>query len=295
MVKVQQSSEITEPIEYNHPQREEEGIIEVIKGHDERIEEELLMLKKIQKFEPFIKKGQEKGYFLDQLLGLKLVQTESTNNEIPKEEEDSSLLLNIFLTLQTHIKEQMRYVNSEQRSLLRHIAYVDELSSRNYQSVINAMQQAKIAADKISEASIIKKKAEQVKEKAEDIFKTLSALEQYLDPEDRISVNNENTKWPELSKLRAQALRPLQQPPFERYISSASDLTIPTTATTLPVSLEPVIIKAGELPIAGKSDGNEGERENEGGQLPRKQDMMPSSAIDHLRELSSRSTTSNME
>ncbi|KAI7908079.1 uncharacterized protein BX663DRAFT_19712 [Cokeromyces recurvatus] len=247
------------------------------------------MLKSIQKFEPFIDKNQDKGFFLDRLLGLKISNEEPINKATFKEEENS-LLSDVFLNLQTHIKEQMLHLNMEQKVLLKRIAYVDELSLTNFQKMVASLQQARLVADKIPEALIIKKQAEKAKSQAIKIFKSLSVIEEYIEPEDRILLKNK-TKWPELSELREQAIKQTQQPPFERYISNTNDVTISTTAVTTSPLLETVIAETGESTVNWKHTATEEEDKN---LMSKKLNTAPSLALNHLRELSSRTSTSNI-
>ncbi|KAI7904562.1 uncharacterized protein BX663DRAFT_321088 [Cokeromyces recurvatus] len=68
-------------------------------------------------------------------------------------EEENSLLSDVFLNLQTHIKEQMLHLNMEQKVLLKRIAYVDELSLTNFQIMVASLQQVRLVADKIPEGN----------------------------------------------------------------------------------------------------------------------------------------------
>lgn len=53
------------------------GIIQVVRGPDDAEEDqELVLLRKIQKFEPFIKE-QDKGFSIEHLLGLKAKDSKS--------------------------------------------------------------------------------------------------------------------------------------------------------------------------------------------------------------------------
>ncbi|KAL9556449.1 hypothetical protein MBANPS3_001881 [Mucor bainieri] len=231
----------------------EEGIIQVVRGPDDTEEdEELALLRKIRKFEPFIKE-QDKGFSIEHLLGLK--SKDSKSKEANKEVQDqhakqamSDPFLDMFFGLQAHIKEQMSHINLEQRILLRRIAYVDELSTTSSQTMMAAFNQARLAADRVSEAAIIKEQAEKVQHHTIAIFKALSKLEQYLDPEDRILATNDiNSKWPILNQLRIKASKSADMPLLERYISSASDMT--TVGTSTSPLIEKVIV-TGEPAIA---------------------------------------------
>lgn len=59
--------------------------------------------------------------------------------------------MDIFFGLQSHIKEHMSHINMEQKILLKRIAYVDDLSTTSSQTMVVALQQAKLAADRVSE------------------------------------------------------------------------------------------------------------------------------------------------
>ncbi|KAF1799001.1 hypothetical protein V8B55DRAFT_1520461 [Mucor lusitanicus] len=226
-------------IEEEEPEAEE-GIIQVVRGPDDAEEdEELALLRKIQRFEPFIKE-QDKGFSIEHLLGLKPKDAKSKdpNKEV---QAISDPFLDIFFGLQAHIKEQMSHINLEQRILLKRIAYVDELSTASAQTMTAAFNQAKLAADKVSEAAIIKEQADRAQHHTIDIFKALSKLEQYLDPEDRVLVTNDiDSKWPVLNQLRIKAAKATDVPLLERYISSASDMT--TVGTSTSPLIEKVIV-----------------------------------------------------
>ena len=90
---------------------------------------------------------------------------------------------------------------------------------------------------------MIKAQAERAQNHTIDIFKALSKLEQYLDPEDRILATNDiNTKWPILNQLRINASKSTDVPLLERFISSASDMTTVGTSTSpLIVTGEPAM------------------------------------------------------
>ncbi|KAK4516209.1 uncharacterized protein ATC70_011178 [Mucor velutinosus] len=218
----------------------EEGIIQVVRG-PENIEEdeELALLKKMQKFEPFIKE-QDKGFSIEHLLGLKSKDSKS-KEPIKEVQAISDPFLDIFFGLQAHIKEQMSHINLEQRILMKRIAYVDELSTTSAQTMKAAFNQAKLAADKVSEAAIIKEQAEKARNCMIDIFKALSKLEQNLDPEDRILATKDiNSKWPILNQLRTRVSKSADMPLLERYISSTSDMT--TVGTSTSPLIEKVIV-----------------------------------------------------
>ncbi|KAG1121725.1 hypothetical protein G6F42_012151 [Rhizopus arrhizus] len=229
----------------------DQGIIQVVSGpEDTEEEQELVLLRKIQKFEPFIQE-QDKGFSIEHLLGLKSKESKSKNHN--KEVQDP--LLDIFFGLQAHIKEQMSHINLEQRILLKRITYVDELSTASAQTMAAAFNQAKLAADKVSEAVMIKEQAEKAQNYTIDIFKALSKLEQYLDPEDRILATNDiNSKWPVLNQLRIKASKSTDVPLLERYISSTSDMTTVGTSTSpliekVIVTGEPAIVDGQHMQI----------------------------------------------
>lgn len=60
-------------------------------------------------------------------------------------------VLSIFFGLQSFVKDRMHHINLEQRSLLKRIAYVDELSGLAAQSMASALNQAKLKSGKTSE------------------------------------------------------------------------------------------------------------------------------------------------
>ncbi|CAO3627990.1 unnamed protein product [Mucor fragilis] len=255
----------------------EEGIIQVVRGPDDAEEDqELVLLRKIHKFQPFIKE-QDKGFSIEHLLGLKAKDSKSKepNKEV---QAISDPFLDIFFGLEAHIKEQMSHINLEQRILLKRIAYVDELSTASAQTMTAAFNQAKLAADKVSEAALIKAQAERAQHHAIDIFKALSKLEQYLDPEDRILATNDiNTKWPILNQLRINASKSTDVPLLERFISSASDMTTVGTSTS------PLIV-TGEPAMADNSH-----IQNDPSKA--KSTSTSSLALNRLRGLSSKSIT----
>ncbi|KAI8047854.1 uncharacterized protein B0P05DRAFT_565305 [Gilbertella persicaria] len=138
-------------------------------------------------------------------------------------------MVDLFFGLQGHVKEHMSHIHMEQRILLKRIAYADELSSMAVQTMTVALNQAKLVSEKIAEAPIMKQQAIQIQNHATHIFKALSALEEHLDPEDRISAEIRATRWPELNQLLIDAAKPM----IDRYISSSSDLaTVGTTSTS---------------------------------------------------------------
>ncbi|KAG2237517.1 hypothetical protein INT48_005553 [Thamnidium elegans] len=258
---------------------EEEGIIQVVIGpEDKEEEEELKLLRSIKRFEPFIKE-QDKGFQLEHLLGLKqskLLTVKENNVSIPPSVE-------LFFDLQAHIRENMIRLNNEQRILLRRIVYVDELSSTSAQIVSTAFNQAKIASERFSEVTLLKEQATKTQAFAINIFKSLTALEKYLDPEDRIEASD---KWPELKELRNRASKSTPTP-FDRITkpTTTNDLTI-VGSSTLPL-LERVIIN-GEPAFASSrnEDTIEVDTEND----PNAASTSTSSlALSRLKSISSRS------
>jgi hypothetical protein len=71
--------------------------------------------------------------------------------------------MDTFFGLQSHVKEHMSHINMEQKILLKRIAYVDELSTSSSQTMTVALQQAKLAADRVSEGKKKKKKKKKKK------------------------------------------------------------------------------------------------------------------------------------
>ncbi|CEP15082.1 hypothetical protein [Parasitella parasitica] len=259
----------------------EQGIIEVLKGpQDAEEEEELRLLRAIKRFEPFIKE-QDKGFSIEHLLGLK--SKESKSKEPSKDSPASSdPLLDIFFGLQTHIQEQMLHINLEQRILLKRIAYVDELSTTASQTMSAAFSQAKLAADRVSEVVAIKEQAEKAHSHIIDIFRALTKLEQYLDPQDRIlAAEPVDSQWPVLQQLRLKSSKSAETPLLERYISSSSDMTSVGTSTS-PL-IEKVVVTGESASADEQKDGND---------LSKTTPTSTSSlALDRLRGLSSKSTT----
>lgn len=149
----------------------------------------------------------------------------------------------------------------EKRILLRRITYVDELSNSSAKTLSTAFNQAKIASDKVSEGkslnnstnfghadsahplvTILKEQAAKSQEYAINIFKSLSALEKYLDPKDKIQITEGGSvKWPELSQLRSRALK-TSHPPFERLLKSSTTNDISTIGTLPSPLLEKVVV-----------------------------------------------------
>ncbi|KAI8072011.1 hypothetical protein BDF21DRAFT_82693 [Thamnidium elegans] len=174
-------------------------------------------------------------------------------------------------------------LNNEQRILLRRIVYVDELSSTSAQIVSTAFNQAKIASERFSEVTLLKEQATKTQAFAINIFKSLTALEKYLDPEDRIEASD---KWPELKELRNRASKSTPTP-FDRITkpTTTNDLTI-VGSSTLPL-LERVIIN-GEPAFASSrnEDTIEVDTEND----PNAASTSTSSlALSRLKSISSRS------
>ncbi|KAI9271162.1 hypothetical protein EDC94DRAFT_555542 [Helicostylum pulchrum] len=256
---------------------EEEGIIQVVIGpEDEEEEEELKLLRSIKRFEPFLKE-QDKGFHLEHLLGLKqskLLTVKENNVSIPPSVE-------LFFDLQAHIRENMIRLNNEQRILLRRIIYVDELSSTSAQIVSAAFNQAKIVSERLSEATLLKVQATKTQAHAINLFKSLTALEKYLDPEDRMDACDQ---WPELKELRHRASK---HTPFDRITkpTTTNDLTIVGTST-LPL-LERVIVN-GEPAFASSSNEDTVEVDTEND--PNATSTSTSSlALSRLKSISSRS------
>lgn len=188
-----------------------------------------------------------------------------------------------------------------QRILLRRIAYVDELSTSSFQIVSNAFNQAKTASERLSEgksiffkkknyanskiysiiATLLKEQATQTQSYAVNIFKSLTAIEKYLEPEDRIDVNEQ---WPELNELRHRSSKSTHTP-FDRLTKSTTtnDLTMVGTST-LPI-LERVVVN-GEPSFTSHEDADDLNTENN----PNTGSSPSSSlALSRLRGISSRS------
>ncbi|KAG2202368.1 hypothetical protein INT47_008839 [Mucor saturninus] len=259
-----------------------EGIIQVVKGPGEEEEDpELTLLRSIKRFEPFVKE-QDKSFSLEHLLGLK------SNTKSTAKDNDTSLnpAFEIYFELQAHLKEQMTRVNNEQRILLRRIAYVDELSTQSAQVITSAFNQAQSASNRISEATLIKEQAEKTQAYAINIFKSLTALEKYLDPEDIIG-NDENTRWPELSELRHRASK--CNAPYDRLSKSATLSDLTTVGSSTSPLLERVIV-TGE-PAHPLNQQIEPNTEDD----PAESSTSTSSlALSRLRGLSSRTVTTDV-
>ncbi|KAI8637764.1 hypothetical protein BD408DRAFT_424033 [Parasitella parasitica] len=259
----------------------EQGVIEVVQGpQDAEEEEELRLLREIKGFEPFIKE-QDKGFSIEHLLGLKSKESKSKG---PSKDTQASPdpFLDIFFGLQTHIREQMSHIHLEQRILLKRIAYVDELSTTASQTMAAAFSQAKLAADRVSQVIVIKGQAEKAHGHAVDIFKALTKLEQYLDPQDRILATEDvGSKWPVLHQLRVNSFKSADTPLLERYISSSSDMT------TVGTSASPLIDR---LVVTGEPANADEQRDNND-RAKTTSASTSSLALDRLRGLSSKSMT----
>lgn len=179
----------------------------------------------------------------------------------------SDPMQDIFFGLQSYIEEKMTHINMEQRLLFKRVAYVNELSTTCNTIMSKAHTQAKLAAEKMTEINVLKQVALKTQENAIQLFKSLSHLEQYLDPADKVTIAD--SRWPILSELRAQGQKSIEHPSIERYISSSSEIT--TVGTSTSPLLEKFILTGGPV----KED-------------PPPQST-PSLALNKLRGLSSRS------
>ncbi|CAO3639086.1 unnamed protein product [Mucor hiemalis] len=264
-----------------------EGIIRVVDGPQcEEEDEELRLLRSIKKFDPFIKE-QEKGFSLDNLLGLK--QNTSTISSSLNNEQQLNVAVDMLFELQSHIKDQMKHVNNEQRILLRRITYVDELSNYSAKTISSAFNQAKIVSEKVSEVTILKEQASKSQEYAISIFKSLSALEKYLDPEDKIQITEDSSvKWPELSQLRSRALK-ISHPPFERLLKSSTTNDISTVGTSTSPLLEKVVVNGEPALPTHESTPKFSLKDNPMDQTGDSSTSTSSLALSRLRGISSRS------
>ncbi|KAI8886475.1 hypothetical protein K501DRAFT_177659, partial [Backusella circina FSU 941] len=113
-----------------------------------------------------------------------------------------------------------------------------------------------------NKVTAIREHAKQAQKQASDIFKSLSSLEQFLDPDD-IAQNND--KWPYLKTLSERASK--ASPSFERMIRSTD---FATGSSTSPL-LERVVVTGSTNDLTEYSD------------------EAPSKALNHLRGLSSKS------
>ncbi|KAI9336660.1 hypothetical protein BD770DRAFT_332052, partial [Pilaira anomala] len=128
---------------------------------------------------------------------------------------------------------------------------------------------------------LLKEQAIQTQSYAANIFKSLTAIEKYLDSEDRIDLNEQ---WPELNELRHRSSKSTHTP-FDRLTKSTTtnDLTMVGTST-LPI-LERVVVN-GEPSFTSHEDTDELNTENN----PNTGSSPSSSlALSRLRGISSRS------
>lgn len=84
----------------------------------------------------------------------------------------------------------------------------------------------------------MKDQAEKIQLYAINIFKSLSALEKYLDPEDVIG--NDKNKWPELNELRHRSSK--WNTPYDRLSKSATLSDLTTVGTSTSPLLERVVV-----------------------------------------------------
>jgi len=96
---------------------------------------------------------------------------------------------------------------------------------------------------------MIKEQAEKAQNYTIDIFKALSKLEQYLDPEDRILATNDiNSKWPVLNQLRIKASKSTDVPLLERDMTTVGTSTSPLIEKVI-VTGEPAIVDGQHMQI----------------------------------------------
>jgi hypothetical protein len=107
----------------------------------------------------------------------------------------------------------------------------------------------------LKSAAILKEQATKAQAYAINIFKSLTALEKYLDPEQRIQTSEDhNSKWPELDKLRTRALRSTA-PPFDRLKKPTTTNDLTTVGTSTSPLLEKVVV-TGEPAFSSSNDIN---------------------------------------
>ncbi|KAG0757476.1 hypothetical protein G6F57_003144 [Rhizopus arrhizus] len=246
----------------------EEGVIEVVKRSETTIDDELEYLQKIKKVEPLIK-AQEKKFSLESMITFKPNVNYELNEQI-KDKSFSDLLTEILSDLQAHVESQMTVINTKQ-----HIRHADELSQSMSQSMVFALNQAKLASEKFSEVATIKEKSNKIHQQTSHVFKALFEIEKYLDPEDRIT-NRE--RWPHLNELYRNASK-RTSPSIERLITSNS--TEPST------TLESITTN---VPLL--EDATDAEKQEEGtatNSNTSRISFVPSTALSSLRGLSSMS------
>ncbi|CAO3701490.1 unnamed protein product [Rhizopus stolonifer] len=196
-------------------------------------------------------------------------------NKQVKNQNFSDFLTEILFDLQGHIEPQMMSVNMEQRTLLRRIKQVDELSLSISQSMVFSLNQKKLVSEKLSEVVTIKERANTIQQQTAQVFKALSNIEKYLDPEDRIT-NYE--RWPHLNELYQNCTKKSSSS-IESLIKSNSSepsITLGSFATTSPL-LE-------DLAETDKQDEN-----SSSDTQATKSSFTPSLALSRLRGLSSMS------
>lgn len=133
-------------------------------------------------------------------------------------------------------------------------------------------------------AIIIKEQAAKAQNCTIKIFKALTKLEQYLNPEDRIlAINDIDSKWPVLNQLRIKASKSADAPLLERYISSTSDMTTVGTTSASPPFIEKIVV-AGEPAITDEQMDNDDP-------LKTGSTSTSSLALSRLRGLSSKTLT----
>ncbi|KAI8986567.1 hypothetical protein BDB01DRAFT_614966 [Pilobolus umbonatus] len=142
--------------------------------------------------------------------------------------------------MQSYIGEHMQLINAEQKIILRRIKYVDNITYTASQTIISAFNLAKTTSDKVAEASVIREQTKQIKERTISILKSLSSIEEYLDPDDRNQLKTDD-RWAVLNELRSK-----NQPQSSDYLStdtSRPELTSRSCSSSKsPSTVEKVIV-----------------------------------------------------
>ncbi|ORZ16401.1 hypothetical protein BCR42DRAFT_35206 [Absidia repens] len=176
-------------------------------------------------------------------------------------------LMDILLTLQSHINSNMARINMNQKRLLQRSKHVDDLSLKATQAISAALNQSKIASDRLNEAKLIKNQAKQTRHLTTAIFESLSRIQHLLDPEDRVGHAEFERRWPVLHTLHQRASNKSGRPPaFLPSSSSPSSTNInndsteqqqqqqKTSTATATINLDTVTpLSSSEIPTASTS------------------------------------------
>ncbi|KAI8369529.1 uncharacterized protein BYT42DRAFT_584779 [Radiomyces spectabilis] len=224
----------------------DEGIIRVVSDDDSqetRTEHPILQsLHRIPQYSPLIaNENRSSSFALEQLLGITGGSKKSTRqDEVDLEFHDTlnpEPLIEIMTELQSHFKAWMGKISQDQTLLLQRIKYVDELSLKVAQAMVTAVNQAKLASERLNEVNHIKKQAERVRKRTIHIFEILSQIDHHLDPEDRVGHPAFAARWPDLDTLYQRSLR--TRPPLQimgkREVSAVGMPTVTVSSDSVAV------------------------------------------------------------